>query len=178
MVKVEEDELEQIVDEANDIRTFIKETTDALQIIIEDHDKIHEYFKMIIPTLKEMEHKQTLIWKSINGVAQKEVKEKEPVYRKASPGFDISRGPVIERVGPERPEVLRRVVEYTKKDGTEGFKIVGGDVIFEKQAFKYLQECKYGCGNYISFDNYKKGQKALHITQDLEVIGRYCPKYE
>ena len=72
----------------------------------------------------------------------------------------------------------RRVEAYTKKNGELGYKIVGGDVIFEKQAFRYLQECKYGCGNYISFDNYKKRQKALHIDQDLNAIGRYCPKYE
>jgi len=152
MAKKIKNEIEQIEEEVDEITTFIKQTTEAL--------------RTIIITLKAMEAKQKLIWESINGVAP------EKVIRKASPGFGDVTG-----LGKHTIETLRKVVEYTKKDGSIGLKIKGGDVIYKDQAYRYLQECKYGCENYISFDNYKKGQKALHIGQDLVAIGRYCPKY-
>ncbi len=161
MVKVEKDALEQIVEESSKISNWMDQST-------EDHGLILEGLRTMIITLKAMDLKLNLlkpITKAFPGIP-----DPKPVYRKASPGFDLGK--------PDKPLPARRVVEYEKKSGELGYKIVGGDVIFEKQAFKYLQECKYGCGNYISFDNYKKGQKALHITEDLIAIGKYCPKYE
>lgn len=178
----EPEELKQLEKGVDEITTFITNTNKSLEKIQLTLDILRE--EMFI---------------------QKEIKKKEPepVYRRESPGFKSSDGdksveqntrvgdrvvsmtnPTAEPTRAVEKQVLteslpsRRVVEYTKNNGEIGLKIQGGDVLYENKAYKYLQECKYGCGNYISFDNYKKGQKALHISPDLNVIGRYCPKYE
>ena len=92
----------------------------------------------------------------------------KPEIKKAYPGIPIK----------DMQEVKNKVEEYQKKDGSTGYKLTK-DAIFEDKFYKYVQKCKYGCDNWISFDNYAKGQKALHIDGvTLEVIGRYCPKYE
>jgi len=143
-------EIEKIEEDVDEITTFMNQTTEAL--------------KTIIITLKAMDIKLKLLT---------EEKQVKPI-RKASPGF---KNVDVTGLGKHSVETLRKVVEYTKNDGTIGLKIQGGDVIYKDKAYRYVQECKYGCDNYISFDNYKKGQKALHISQDLVAIGRYCPKY-
>ena len=112
MVKNEED-IEQLVEEANGIRTWMDQSTD-------DHALILETLGTMLKAIKALQ-----ILEKPKVVNARQIRE--PVYRKASPGFNLTPS--------------RRVVEYEKKDGTTGFKIKGGDVIFEKQAFKYLQEC-------------------------------------
>jgi uncharacterized protein YheU (UPF0270 family) len=84
--------------------------------------------------------------------------------------------PVVKEVIPETFDNI--VVSYVKKDGTNGFK-AKKPIEHENQKFTYLQECKYGCGYWVSWDNYKKGIKPLHINKDdLHVYGRSCPKYD
>ena len=133
--------------------------------ILKDLDTIKQAIALMIkdPTKKKETH-----FKHVEAKPGRNLEEApKPEFKKAYPGIPVEEG------GGHKT-----VVEYTKKDGTIGHKATK-DIIFEDKFHKYLQECKYGCGCWISFDNYKKGMKALHIEKGtLKPIGRFCPKYE
>ena len=165
MAKKIKDEVEKIVDEANLIRTWMDQST-------EDHALILETLSTMIKSIQKIQltvdvlREEVFIQRELCKKAPEKVINFEKVIKKVSPGFGI-----------KDTGAAPKVVEYTKKNGEIGLKIKDDAIIYKEKAYKYLQECKYGCGNYISFDNYKQGQKALHITKELVPIGRYCPKY-
>ena len=112
------------------------------------------------------------------------LKEKKKI-RKVSPGFGLK---VVKELEIENQQKVPKnaeietiensVVKYTKKDGTDGYKLKNA-VTHEGKDHKYISKCKYDCGYWVSWDNYKKGMKPLHINpDDFHVYGRSCPKYD
>lgn len=55
-------------------------------------------------------------------------------------------------------------------------------VVYNGKEFTNLKSCKYGCGNWVSFDHFDKNStewnRPVHFTKALKPIGRGCPKYE